>query len=217
MVKISASILASDFLHLEEEVKNMEKAGVDYIHYDIMDGHFVPNLSFGFKFISSVNQITNLKSDTHLMITNPQNYIKEYINSGCDILTFHYETTNFHIRMSNEIKKHNCKSGISINPSTPIQILRDILPFIDVVLLMTVDPGFYGQKFIDTSYRKIEELKTLIIKDKANTLIEVDGGICLSNYKKLINCGADILVIGNDLFKQTDYKKYIKEIKSYEK
>ena len=215
MVKISPSLLAGDFLHLENEIKNLEKSNVDFIHFDVMDGHYVPNLSYGFKFISSITEATKIKADVHLMITNPGQYLEEYIKTGSNLLTFHYETTNFHIRTAKEIKKHNCMAGVSINPATPVNLLLDLLPHVDVVLIMSVEPGFYGQKFIENSYKKIEKIKNIIINEKYKTQIEVDGGVGIVNYKQIIDAGADILVIGNDYFKQEDYTTYVKTIKEY--
>lgn len=217
MVKISPSILAGDFLHLNEEIKLMEKAEVDSIHFDIMDGIYVPNITFGYKFLSSIKKTTSLPADVHLMIAHPQRYIKDFIDAGANILTFHYETVHFPLRIIDNIKMLNCKAGIAINPSTPVNILKDVICYLDVVLLMSVEPGFHGQDFIDTSYGRIKELKDLITSANSKTLIEVDGGIGLDNYKQLIDIGTDIFVIGNAFFKQKDYKKFVNTIKKYGK
>lgn len=213
MIKISPSILAGDFLHLEDEIKAVEQSNVDYIHLDIMDGHFVPNITYGFKFISAIKKISSLPADAHLMITNPDQYIDQYAEAGCDIITFHYEVTSFHLRTIDKIKKLNKKAGISINPTTPVEVLKDLLWRTDLILLMSVEPGFYGQDFIKNSFKRIDELKNLILKENTQTIIEVDGGVGLKNYKEIIAAGADILVIGNDYFKQDNYKAYVDKIK----
>lgn len=216
MIKIAPSILAGDFLNLNLEIKRLEEAQADYIHFDIMDGHFVPNITFGFKFIESIKKNTQIPFDVHLMISQPEKYIKQFSEVGSNIITFHYETTHFPIRLITEIKKHKCLAGISINPATPIESIYDILPHIDLVLLMSVEPGFYGQNFIEGSFTRIAQLKERIVKMKLKTLIEVDGGVSLNNYKALIDAQVDILVIGSDFFKQKDYLSYVKQIKSYE-
>ena len=191
MVKISPSILAGDFLNLKGEIERLEKSGVDSIHFDIMDGVYVANITFGFKFLSSIKKATSLAADVHLMIIKPGRYIKDFINAGADTLFFHYETVKSHKKIIDKIKKYKCKVGISINPSTPVNALKNIVSYLDVVLLMSVEPGFCGQEFIKSSYRKIRELKRLILARNCKTLIEVDGGVGLNNYKQLIDAGAD--------------------------
>jgi ribulose-phosphate 3-epimerase len=217
MIKISPSILAGDFLHLEDEIKKLEKSKVDYVHYDIMDGHFVPNITYGFKFMKSLHEATELPGDAHLMITNAEKYLDELINTGIEYLTFHYEAVQFPIRFINEIKKNNRKAGISINPGTPVHVLEEVIEMADLILLMSVEPGFYGQSFIEGTYAKISELKDLIERKKSKAIIEVDGGVGLANYKKLIDAGADMFVIGSDYFKQKDLIEYVNTIKSYQK
>jgi len=216
MVKISPSILAGNFLNLEDEIKSLEESKVDFIHYDIMDGVYVPNITFGIKFFETLKSSTTLPGDVHLMIINPERYIDSFIKVGADILTFHYETVKFPIRLANEIKKNGVKAGISINPSTPVGVLKDVIRYIDVVLLMSVEPGFYGQKFIEESYERVKELKHLIKTTNSDALIEIDGGVSLDNYKKLIDVGVDIFVIGNDFFRQQNRIEYVKIIKNYE-
>jgi len=215
MVKISPSILAGNFLCLKDEVKRIEKAGADTIHFDIMDGVYVPNITFGFKFLKSIKSITSLPADVHLMIIDPAKYIEEFVKAGANLLIFHYETVKLHIRVINEIRKHKCKVGVSINPSTPVSILNEIIAQVDTVLLMSVEPGFYGQKFIEGSYERIRELKHLITNSKSHATIIVDGGVSFNNYKQLIDAGTDVFVIGNDFFKHNNHKKYIKIMKQY--
>ncbi len=217
MVKISPSILAGDFLHLKKEVDRLEKSGVDSIHFDIMDGVYIPNITFGFKFLSSIKKATFLSTEVHLMIIEPLKYIKNFADAGADIMIFFYEATKSRAKIIDEIKKYKCKAGISINPSTPVKVLKNIISCLDVVLLLSVEPGFCGQQFIESSYQKIKELKKMILTENCETLIEVDGGVGLNNYKRLIDIGTDVFVIGNDFFKQNDFKKYVKTMKEYKK
>ncbi|MDD5067537.1 MAG: ribulose-phosphate 3-epimerase [bacterium] len=214
MVKLSPSILACDFLNIEKEVKAMQDAQVDYIHFDIMDGHFVPNITFGTKFVKSVKKITKIPFDVHLMIHRPERYIDEFAEAGADIITFHSETTHFPIRLTEQIKKKKCLAGISINPGTSLHQIMDILNYVDLILLMSVEPGFHGQAFIENCYDKLKTLKEIITQKGVKTLIEIDGGVSRENHAKLIKNGADILVIGADFYKQTNYKNYVNEIKN---
>ncbi len=217
MVKISPSILASDFLNLKNEIASLEKAGVDLIHFDIMDGGFVPNITFGFKFLSSIKKSTHIPADVHLMINEPGKYIDKFIDAGADMLTFHYEAAQSPAGLIKDIKKRGCKAGISLKPATPVSVLKDIISDIDLILLMSVEPGFCGQEFMESSFQKIIELKNIINTEKCNTLISVDGGVGLDNYKQLIDIGADILVMGSSFFGTKNHKQFVKTIKKHEK
>lgn len=214
MIRIAPSILAGDFLAVGSEIERLEKAGVDFIHFDVMDGQFVPNITFGFKFIRSVREKTKIPFDVHLMIRSPERYIGEFVRAGADILTFHAETTFFPIRLASQIREAGCRPGISINPGTPLEAIKDILPYVDLVLLMSVEPGFHGQDFINTSYERLQRLRKMESAGKNRVLLEIDGGISVANSRKAVEAGADILVIGADFFKQKDYRAYVQELKN---
>ncbi len=211
---IAPSILSADFGNLANDIKMINSSMADWIHVDVMDGMFVPNISFGAPVIKAVKKIAEKPLDVHLMINDPDRYLEHFKQIGADILTVHYEACTHLHRTLQAIKALGIKAGVSLNPHTPVNVLNDIINDIDVVLIMSVNPGFGGQKFIEHSYAKINKLKDLITKSGAKTLIEVDGGVNLNNYKKLIEAGTDILVAGNTVFASENPIETIKELKT---
>jgi len=213
MVKIAPSILSADFLKLGEEILATERAGADMLHIDIMDGHFVPNITIGPFIVESIHSITSLPLDIHLMIENPDMYIRDFIKAGADFLTVHYEASVHLHRTVQLIKEHGVKAGVSLNPATPVWVLENILPDIDMVLLMSVNPGFGGQDFIPQAIEKINMLKRILREKGLSTLIEVDGGVKLRNALDIIGAGADILVMGSAFYHAQDYGSFIKKFR----
>jgi ribulose-phosphate 3-epimerase len=213
MAKIAPSILSADFLKLEEEIRATENAGADMLHIDIMDGHFVPNITIGPFIVESIRNITSLPLDIHLMIENPDTYIRDFIKAGADFLTVHYEASVHLHRTIQQIKEHNVKAGVSLNPATPIWSLEHILPDIDMALLMSVNPGFGGQQFIPQAIEKISMLKRILREKGLSTLIEVDGGVKLVNALDIIYAGADILVMGSAFYHSKDYGSFITQFR----
>ena len=215
-IKISPSILSADFSQLGKEISNLEKGGADLIHVDVMDGHFVPNLTIGPSVIKALRKYTKLPFDVHLMISPVHKYIKDFANAGSDIITIHPEATKDLKESIMHIKELNKKVGVSLNPNTKIDVIKSHLSNIDLVLIMSVFPGFGGQTFIPETIKKIKDLKE--IKDKNNYIfdIEVDGGVNFLNYKDIINAGANILVSGTTIFKENNgnIKKNIETLKS---
>jgi ribulose-phosphate 3-epimerase len=205
---VAPSLLAADFSDLKNEIDKVEKAGAEYLHLDVMDGAFVPNISFGTPIISAIRKHSNLVFDVHLMIENPDRFIKDFVEAGADIITVHVEATKHLNRTLQLIKSYGKKVGISLNPSTPVEMIKYELKNIDMVLIMTVNPGFGGQSFIENMTDKIKELRTL---DK-NIDIEVDGGINAETGKKVKEAGANILVAGSYIF-NGDYKERIDSLK----
>lgn len=213
MVKIAPSILSADFLRLGEEIKAAEEAGADMLHLDVMDGHFVPNITIGPFVIEAIRKITKLPLDVHLMIEEPDRYIKEFIKAGADLLTVHIEASVHLHRTIHWIKESGIRAGVSLNPATPVWSLDNILHDLDLVLIMSVNPGFGGQDFIPHVLEKIKTLKSMIREKGLQTLIEVDGGIKYDNAREVASAGADILVMGSGFFNAKDYKDLVKDLR----
>jgi ribulose-phosphate 3-epimerase len=213
MVKIAPSILSADFLRLGEEIKAAEAAGADLIHIDVMDGHFVPNITIGPAIVEAVKAVTALPLDVHLMIERPDRYLDDFINAGADYLAVHYEASVHLHRTIQQIKEKGKIAGVSLNPATPLWSLEDILPDIDFVLLMSVNPGFGGQKYIPHSTDKIRMLKNMLGEKGLPALIEVDGGVSPENAGVVAAAGADILVMGSAFFHSKDYRAIVKRIR----
>ena len=214
MVKIAPSILSADFMRLGEEIKAAEAAGIDLFHIDIMDGHFVPNMTIGPSIVEAINKITDVPLDVHLMIEEPDKYVKDFINAGADYLAVHIEASVHAHRTVQVIKESGVKAGISLNPATPICSLDHVLQDLDFVVLMSVNPGFGGQSFIPQSMDKIKMLKKLIRERGLSTLIEVDGGVKPDNARQVAEAGADMLVMGSAFFSSKDYKSLTKNLRS---
>ena len=212
--KLATSILDIDFAHLERELKKIESGGADFIHLDIMDGNFVPNISFGPRIVESIKSITSLPLEVHLMIEKPENHIKSFINAGGDIIIVHYETSNHLDRLVQTINKAGVKSGIALNPATPLGVIEYLINKINILLLMTVNPGFGGQKFIPGMIDKIEKARKIIDSQKKAVSLAVDGGINLDNISKVIEAGAEIIVVGQIISKSANPEMTIKKIKN---
>lgn len=211
---ISPSLLAADFSKLGDEIEKVNRSVADWLHLDIMDGVFVPNISFGFPVIKYVKQASRRPLDVHLMIVEPERYITRFSEAGASLLTVHYEACLHLNRVVNQIRELGMKAGVSLNPHTPVALLKNILPYIDMVLLMTVNPGYGGQRFIGGSYEKIRELRAMIDDSGYNILIEVDGGVDTSNAASLVEAGVDVLVAGSSVFGSDDPVKLIARLKS---
>jgi ribulose-phosphate 3-epimerase len=213
---VSPSLLAADFGNLQRDVEMVNRSQADWIHCDIMDGLFVPNLSFGFPVLESVRKVAKKPLDVHLMITDPDRYLTKFRDAGANILTIQYEACIHLNRTVNEIRNLGMKAGIALNPHTPVSHLKNILPYADLILIMTVNPGFGGQSFIMESYEKIRELREMIDSCGSNILIEVDGGIDTGNAAKLVNAGVDVLVAGNAVFSSKNPEETIAKLKNLE-
>ncbi|HMN18672.1 MAG TPA: ribulose-phosphate 3-epimerase [Ignavibacteriaceae bacterium] len=213
MKLLAPSILSADIANLSEQIKLVEKNGADWIHCDIMDGHFVPNITFGPVLVEAARRSTDLPLDVHLMIKNPDNFLEDFKNAGADIISVHYEEVVHLNRTISKIKELGAKAGVVINPSTPVSMVKDVAEYIDLLLIMTVNPGFGGQSFISNSERRISEAVKLRAELKADFLIEVDGGVNKNTITKIKNAGCDVFVAGSSIFKAKDVSIAAAELK----
>ena len=213
MIKLAPSILSADFARLLEDVKKVEKAGCEYLHIDVMDGHFVPNITLGPGIVKSLRKDVNMVFDAHLMIENPDNYIKEFADAGCDIIVVHQEACTHLHRTIQNIKSHGIKAGVALNPATPIETIKYVLQDVDMVLLMSVNPGFGGQSYIPVVTEKRKELKALIDKMNLDIDIEVDGGVKPSNIAEVVNAGANVIVAGSAIFNAGNIDEAVKSLR----
>jgi ribulose-phosphate 3-epimerase len=212
-IQIAPSILSCNFLELGKEIKDIEEAGADLIHIDVMDGHFVPNITIGPLFVEAIKKIASKPLDVHLMIDNPGEFVNDFATKGADIVTIHAEADNHLLRTLDLIKSAGKKAGISLNPSTPLSVLDHVIHVVDLILIMTVNPGFGGQAYIPFMEKKIKDTRKLIEKTGRKISLEVDGGIKADNAKKVVQAGADVLVMGTEIFHSKDYKAKIREIR----
>jgi len=213
-VQIAPSILSADFGRLAEEVSRVEAAGADIIHIDVMDGHFVPNLTVGPPIVEALRKVTALPLDVHLMITHPDSFIPEFAQAGANYLTVHVETCPHLHRTIQSIKEHGVKAGVTLNPSTPLSTLEEVISVVDLLLIMSVNPGFGGQSFIPSSLDKIVRARQLIARTKSHAVLEVDGGVKVENAAEIIKAGAGILVAGSAIFDSSDYAATIRAFQS---
>ena len=212
-VIVSPSLLSADFLHLSKDIEMVNRSQADWFHLDIMDGVFVPNISYGLPVVSQIKKMATKPLDVHLMIVQPERYVEAFHKAGADILTVHYEACTHLHRTIQQIKAQGMKAGVSLNPHTPVSLLEDAIEDIDVVLLMSVNPGFGGQSFIEQTINKVDKLKKLIMESNSHTLIEIDGGVNFETGKRLVNAGADALVAGSFVFNSPDPEANIKGLK----
>jgi len=210
---IAPSLLAADFGNLQRDVEMVDASEATYHHIDVMDGLFVPNISYGMPVVKAIQKYATKPLDVHLMIVDPDRYIEEFANLGASILTVHYEACTHLHRTLQAIKAQGMKAGVALNPHTNVMLLEDIIQDIDVVLIMSVNPGFGGQSFIENTYEKVKTLKKLIERKNSSALIEIDGGVTTANSQRLVDAGADILVAGSFVFKSSDPRTTIKELK----
>lgn len=214
MPLIAPSMLSANFLKLADEIEMINQSEADWFHLDVMDGRFVPNITFGMPIIAQMSKAACKPFDVHLMIVEPEKYIDAFAQAGADVLTIHYEASTHLHRSLQAIRTAGMKAGVSLNPHTPVSVLEDILDMADLVLIMSVNPGFGGQKFIPRALDKIKQLKSMITAQGANTLIEIDGGVTLENAGTIVAAGADVLVAGNTVFSAPDPAEMIARLKS---
>ena len=210
---IAPSVLSADFGNLQRDIEMINGSQADWFHVDVMDGRFVPNISFGFPVMKAIQEHAKKFVDVHLMIVEPEKYVEEFINYGADLVSVHYEACTHLHRTINFIQDKGAKAGVVLNPSTPVWVLEDIITEVDLVLLMSVNPGFGGQKFIENTYKKIRETKELILENNSTALIEIDGGVNTDNAHKLFEAGADVLVAGNAVFASENPERTIELLK----
>ncbi|MBP1765483.1 MAG: rpe [Firmicutes bacterium] len=213
MIRIAPSMLSADFTNLKNEILRAEQAGADMLHIDVMDGHFVPNLTFGAPVVAALRKVTNLPFDVHLMVTNPQDLIEDFYQAGADIITVHVETAPHLHRLVQTIKAKGIQAGVALNPATSLTTVEEILPEVDMVLIMSVNPGFGGQKFIPFSVQKIKKLKQMLNECQSSAVIQVDGGINAETAKTVISAGADILVAGSAVYGANDLAQAIQTLR----
>lgn len=213
---IAPSLLAADFGNIQSEVEMLNRSEAGWIHIDVMDGVFVPNISFGFPVLAAVNKYAQKPLDVHLMIVQPEHYIEQFARAGAAVITVHYEACPHLHRTIQQIKETGAKAGVALNPHTPVTGLENIIQDLDLILLMSVNPGFGGQKFIQNTYRKIEETKNLISRNNARALIQIDGGVNLENTPALVKAGADVLVAGSFVFSSSDPLETIRSLNNSE-
>ncbi len=211
---VAPSILAANFANLQADVAMVHESEADWFHIDIMDGQFVPNISFGFPIIKAIRPLSNKVFDVHLMIATPDDYLEDFQKAGADVLTVHYEACNHLHRTIQRIKQLGMKAGVALNPHTPVALLEDIIADLDLVCLMSVNPGFGGQKFIPHTINKVRQLKALILRTNSKALIEIDGGVSMNNAEEILRAGVDVLVAGSSVFKSENPMETVRQLKA---